>query len=242
LSPSRKGETAICIVSGGLDSLCVCGYLKFRKNYRVKALTFSYGQRAGSEIMAAKRISNKLDIEEHHTIDMNFMKELYGNSNALTSEQVKLGKNFKSTLIVPVRNAIFITIAVAWAVSCNAKLVAFGAHAEDIRYPDCRPEFVKSLTKSLNLAEKDRISSRARNKISIWSPSLDGLTKFELVKIGYQIVGDLVFQSWSCYFNGVKVPGRGLVHCGMCESCINRKVAFSKAGIEDKTIYANIRK
>lgn len=183
-----------------------------------------------------------LDIEEHRTIDMSFMKELYGNSNALTSEHIKLGKNFRSSLIVPVRNAIFITIAVAWAVSCNAKLVAYGAHAEDIRYPDCRPEFVKSLTKSLNLAEMGRINSRSRNKISIWSPSIDGITKFDLVKIGYQIVGDLVFQSWSCYSNGVRVPGRGLVHCGMCESCINRKVAFSKAGIEDKTIYANIRK
>jgi 7-cyano-7-deazaguanine synthase len=240
--PSNKGEKAVCIISGGLDSLCVCAYLKERKNYRVKAITFSYGQKARREIMAAKSISNKLDIDEHRVIDMSFMKELYGNSNALTSEKIKLGRNFKSTLIVPVRNAIFITIAVAWAVSCNAKLVAYGAHAEDTRYPDCRPEFVRSFTKSLNLAETNRINSRARNKISIWSPSVDGITKFELVRLGYKIVGDLVFQSWSCYFNGVKVPGRGFVHCGICESCINRKVAFRKAGVEDKTIYANIRK
>jgi 7-cyano-7-deazaguanine synthase len=192
--------------------------------------------------MAAKRISNKLHIAEHRVIDMSFMKELYGYSNALTNEKIKVGRNFRSSLIVPVRNAIFITVAVAWAVSCNAKLVAYGAHSEDFRYPDCRPEFVKSLAESLNLAETNSTNSRARNKISIWSPSVDGMTKFELVKAGYQIVGDLVFQSWSCYFNGVKVPGKGLVHCGLCESCINRKVAFSKAGIEDKTIYANIRK
>lgn len=205
-------------------------------------MTFSYGQKARREIMAAKRISNMLDIDEHRVIDMSFMKELYGNSNALTSEQIKLGRNFKSTLIVPVRNAIFITIAVAWAVSCNAKLVAYGAHADDIRYPDCRPEFVRSFTKSLNLAETNRFNSRARNKISIWSPSVDGMTKFELIRLGYKIVGDLVFQTWSCYFNGVKVTGRGFVHCGVCESCINRKVAFRKAGVEDKTIYANIRK
>jgi 7-cyano-7-deazaguanine synthase len=240
--PSNKSEIAICITSGGLDSLCVCGYLKERKKYRIKALTFSYGQRAESEIKAAKKISNMLDIEEHRTIDMNFMKELYGNSNALTSEHIKLGENFNSNLVVPVRNAIFLTIAAAWAISCNAKLVAYGAHAEDTHYPDCRPEFVKSLTKSLNLAEIDRINLGIRKKILIWSPSLDGITKFELVRLGYQIVGDMVFDSWSCYSNGVKVPGKGLVQCGNCESCINRNVAFSKAGIEDKTIYANIRK
>jgi 7-cyano-7-deazaguanine synthase len=74
-------------------------------------------------------------------------------------------------------------------------------------------------------------------KISIWSPSLEGISKSELLKLGHEILGDTIFESWSCYSNGKKTH-RGILQCGECESCINRKMAFTKAGIEDKTIYA----
>jgi 7-cyano-7-deazaguanine synthase len=237
-----RNEIAICIISGGLDSLCVAAYLKECENYNIKTLAFSYGQRAMREITIAEKFSKMLNVEEHQTINMNFMKKLYGDSNALTNEGARLAQNFNYSIVVPIRNAIFITIAAAWAISCNARLIAYGAHSEDTRYPDCRPEFIESIAKSLNLAEADRIKLGLKGKISIWSPSLDGIGKSQLLKVGYEILGDLVFKSWSCYSNGLKIPGKGIVHCGKCESCINRKTAFSKAGIEDKTVYANNRK
>jgi 7-cyano-7-deazaguanine synthase len=237
-----RNEIAICIISGGLDSLCVAAYLKECENYNIKTLAFSYGQRAMREITIAEKFSKMLNVEEHQTINMNFMKKLYGDSNALTNEGARLAQNFNYSIVVPIRNAIFITIAAAWAISCNARLIAYGAHSEDMRYPDCRPEFIESIAKSLNLAEADRIKLGLKGKISIWSPSLDGIGKSQLLKVGYEILGDLVFKSWSCYSNGLKIPGKGIVHCGKCESCINRKTAFSKAGIEDKTVYANNRK
>jgi len=240
--PDSRDEIAICITSGGLDSLCICAYLRKYKKFQIKALTFSYGQRAKREISTAKKASQMLGINEHRIIDINFMKKLYGKSNALTSENMRLGQKFDYNLIVPLRNAIFITIAAAWAFSCNARMIAYGAHADDSRYADCRPEFAKSIAKSLNLAEIDRINLGLKKKVSIWSPSLDGITKSQLVRLGYKLLGDTVFQAWSCYSNGIKIPGKGFVHCGRCESCINRKTAFSKAGIEDKTAYANIRK
>ncbi|MDQ5870370.1 MAG: 7-cyano-7-deazaguanine synthase [Thermoproteota archaeon] len=237
-----RNEIAICIISGGLDSLCVAAYLKECENYNIKTLAFSYGQRAMREITIAEKFSKMLNVEEHQTINMNFMKKLYGDSNALTNEGARLAQNFNYNIVVPIRNAIFITIAAAWAISCNARLIAYGAHSEDMRYPDCRPEFIESIAKSLNLAEADRIKLGLKGKICIWSPSLDGIGKSQLLKVGYEILGDLVFKSWSCYSNGLKIPGKGIVHCGRCESCINRKTAFSKAGIEDKTVYANNRK
>ena len=229
-------------MSGGPDSLCVAAYLKNCKNYEIKTLAFSYGQRAMREIRIAERFSKMLNAEEHQTINMNFMKKLYGDSNALTNENTRLTENFNYNIVVPIRNAIFITIAAAWAISCNARLVAYGAHSEDMHYPDCRPEFIKSIAKSLNLAEEDRIKLGLKEKISIWSPSLVGMSKSQLLKTGYEILGDLVFKSWSCYSNGLKIHGKGIVHCGKCESCINRKTAFSNAGIKDKTVYANNRK
>ena len=229
-------------MSGGPDSLCVAAYLKNCKNYEIKTLAFSYGQRAMREIRIAEKFSKMLNAEEHQTINMNFMKKLYGDSNALTNENTRLTENFNYNIVVPIRNAIFITIAAAWAISCNARLIAYGAHSEDMHYPDCRPEFIKSIAKSLNLAEEDRIKLGLKEKISIWSPSLVGMSKSQLLKTGYEILGDLVFKSWSCYSNGLKIRGKGIVHCGKCESCINRKTAFSNADIKDKTVYANNRK
>jgi 7-cyano-7-deazaguanine synthase len=237
-----KNDIAICIISGGPDSLCVAAYLKNCKNYEIKTLAFSYGQRAKREIKIAEKFSKMLNAEEHQTINMNFMKKLYGDSNALTNENTRLTENFNFNIVVPIRNAIFITIAAAWAISCNARLIAYGAHSEDMHYPDCRPEFINSIAKSLNLAEADRIKLGLKEKISIWSPSLVGMSKSQLLKTGYEILGDLVFKSWSCYSNGLKIRGKGIVHCGKCESCINRKTAFSNAGIKDKTVYANYRK
>lgn len=228
-------------MSGGPDSLCVAAYLKYRKNYEIKTLAFSYGQRAMREIKVAEKFSKMLNAEEHQTINMNFMKKLYGDSNVLTNENTRLTENFNHNIVVPIRNAIFITIAAAWAISCNARLIAYGAHSEDKHYPDCRPEFINSIAKSLNLAEEDRIKLGLKEKISIWSPSLVGMSKSQLLKNGYEILGDLVFDSWSCYSNGLNIRGKGIVHCGKCESCINRKTAFNNASIEDKTVYANSR-
>ena len=181
-------------MSGGPDSLCVAAYLKNCKNYEIKTLAFSYGQRAMREIRIAEKFSKMLNAEEHQTINMNFMKKLYGDSNALTNENTRLTENFNYNIVVPIRNAIFITIAAAWAISSNARLIAYGAHSEDMHYPDCRPEFIKSIAKSLNLAEEDRIKLGLKEKISIWSPSSVGISKSQLLKTGYEILGDLVFK------------------------------------------------
>ena len=71
----------------------------------------------------------------------------------------------------------------------------------------------------------------------ILSPAVMGLDKSTLARTGYNILGDKIFHTWSCYSNGIKVD-RDYLHCGRCESCINRKNAFTSAQIEDKTQYA----
>lgn len=165
------------------------------------------------------------------------MKELYSNSNVLTDSKQLLPASFDFSIVVLIRNVVFITIASAWAMSLNASVVAYGAHVGDNHYPDCRPEFIKSVTSVLNLAERDGIQLGVRRKITIWAPVLQGMSKSQLLKIGYSILRDEVFDTWSCYSNGTKIRGIYL-HCGRCESCINRKFAIRSAGIEDRTQYA----
>jgi 7-cyano-7-deazaguanine synthase len=233
----KDEKIAICIMSGGLDSLCAAAYIKNCKKYKIKIITFSYGQRAKREIIQSKKLAKALNSDEYRIVDINFMKELYGSSNVLTNSKLSIPSKFDQSIVVPIRNAIFITIATAWAFSVGADLIVFGAHADDFNYPDCRPKFIQSITNTLNIGEEDKIKNGIKRKVSIWSPSLEGITKYELLKLGHEILGDTIFESWSCYSNGKKIH-QDLVQCGECESCINRKMAFSKAGIEDKTIYA----
>lgn len=224
-------------MSGGLDSLCAAAYVKNYKKYTIKIISFSYGQRAKRELIQSKKLAKVLDSDEYRTVDISFMKELYGNSNVLTNSKFSIPSKFEQSIVVPIRNAVFITIASAWAFSVNADLIVFGAHADDFHYPDCRPKFIQSITNALNMGEEDKIRNGIKRKISIWSPSVEGISKYELLKLGHKLLGDKIFESWSCYSNGKRIH-KDVVQCGECESCINRKMAFSKAGIEDKTIYA----
>jgi 7-cyano-7-deazaguanine synthase len=231
-------STAVCIVSGGLDSVCTAAYLTKEKRCSLYILSFIYGQRARNEILIARQFAKILKVKDHRILDIAFMKQLYSSTNVLTDAKKYLPRSFDYSVVVPVRNAIFITVAAAWAMSINARIIAYGAHVGDAHYyPDCRPEFIKSISNMLNLAEADGIRSGLRQKVTVWAPVVEGIDKTELLKIGYSILGDKIFKTWSCYSNGIKMKG-SILHCGSCESCINRKVAISKAGIEDKTHYA----
>jgi len=185
----------------------------------------------------AKIIASYLQAQEHKIVDMGFMKELYAGSNVLTDDQSMIPSRFEYSIVVPVRNAIFLSVASAWAFSIDAKMVAYGAHKGDANYPDCRPEFVKAINEMVNIAEIDGIKHNIRSEIRIWSPAMDGIEKHDLLRIGYKVLGDNLFQTWSCYTEGVK-NNNEFIHCGKCESCLNRKKAFVLAGIEDRTQYA----
>jgi 7-cyano-7-deazaguanine synthase len=218
--------------------VCYAASLAANDGYDLYLLTFAYGQRAQREIERSRYFANVLNAKDHKVADMDFMKSLYNNSNALTDSRQELSQEFSQSLVVPIRNAVFLTIAAAWAMSINAKVVAYGAHTGDtLHYPDCRPAFVSALREALNTAESDSILSGLRQQIMILSPAVMGLDKSTLARTGYNILGDKIFHTWSCYSDGIKVDG-DYFHCGRCESCINRKNAFTNAQIEDKTEYA----
>jgi len=221
-------KKAVIVFSGGVDSVCVVSYLKLK--YELYGITFSYGQKAEKEIIVAKKFAKNLGLKQHKVVDIGFMKELYGNSNVLTSKMRKIPKKFDYSIVVPIRNAVFLSIASAWAFTLNASFVAYGAHTGDRHYPDCRPIFTKKLESAFNQGEIDGINSGLRKNIKIWSPYREGLSKSDLLKIGFKNMGDPIFNTWSCYSNKK-------YHCGICESCNNRKRGFEKAGIVDKTKY-----
>ena len=223
-------KKAVIVFSGGIDSVCVASYLK--PKFDLYGISFAYGQKANREINAAKTFAKKIGLIQHKIIDIGFMKSLYGDSNALTSKKRKIPAKFEYSIVVPIRNAVFLSIASAWAYTLDATLVAYGAHTGDKHYPDCRPIFAKKLEEAFKQGEIDGIRSGLRRSVKIWSPYIQGLAKSDLLKTGLETLGDSLFNTWSCYSSK-------RFHCGVCESCNNRKIAFDKAGISDKTRYVN---
>ncbi len=223
-------KKAVVVFSGGLDSVCTCAYLKSK--FSLYGISFSYGQRANQEIQSARKFAKILGLKQHKIIDISFMRSLYGTTNVLTNSKPKLPSQFEYSIVVPIRNAVFLSIATAWAFSLKAKLVAFGAHKGDKNYPDCRPLFSKKIEQAFNEGEIDGIKLGLRKSVKIWSPYRENLSKSDMIKIGYKILGNSIFKSWSCYSNKK-------FHCGKCESCNNRKLAFVAAKIKDKTKYLN---
>ena len=223
-------KKAVVVFSGGLDSVCTCAYLKSK--FSLYGISFSYGQRANQEIQSARKFAKILGLKQHKIIDISFMRSLYGTTNVLTNSKPKLPSQFEYSIVVPIRNAVFLSIATAWAFSLKAKLVAFGAHKGDKNYPDCRPLFSKKIEQAFNEGEIDGIKLGLRKSVKIWSPYRENLSKSDMIKIGYKILGDSLFNSWSCYSNKK-------FHCGKCESCNNRKLAIAAAKIKDRTKYLN---
>ena len=220
-------QSAVMIFSGGMDSVCFASHLK--KEYDLAAITFLYGQRADKETAVAKKFAKKLGLR-HKLVDIGFMKQLYSDSNLLTHAGKNMPDKFDYSVVVPVRNAVFLSIATAWAYSTGAGVVAYGAHTGDTHYPDCRPVFAKKMQDALNEGESDGISMKIRRPVRIVSPFQLGYSKADLVKIGYANLGDEIFQTWSCYVGNMH-------HCGRCESCKNRMAAFAGLEIKDKTSY-----
>ena len=81
---SNPDRTAVVLVSGGLDSATVLAIAR-DQGYRCHALSFDYGQRHRSELIAADRVATNLGAVSHKTFEIDLRQ--FGGS-ALTDEKV----------------------------------------------------------------------------------------------------------------------------------------------------------
>jgi len=196
-------------------------YWAKKRGYDIKCLSFKYGQIAEKETNQAKLIAEKIDVPIK-VIDMSSLKEIFMGVTSLCDRNIALTPAFSQPIVVPFRNAIFLSIAVSYAAAVGANKIFYGAHGSDAaNYPDCREEFYKSMEQTAQLGTEMKLEIKA---------PFSGVSKSEVVKIGTDL-GVPFELTWSCYLDMVK-------HCGKCESCVNRKAAFKHAGIADPTEYA----
>jgi 7-cyano-7-deazaguanine synthase len=238
------GSHAVSLLSGGLDSSTVTTLAK-KEVENVNALTFFYGQSHSKEIDCARVISRLLKIE-HTLVDISFMEKISWYSALMNPEKFPIPDNRVDTgdigfsipiTYVPLRNTIFVSLAASLLESNILNSIeTHGENPENIEaliymapnaidysgYPDCRPEFYKAITETINLGSK--IHTEYGIPFQIKTPIID-LSKADIARLAYELSVPIE-ETWSCY-RGQSLP------CGECDSCILREKGFKEAKLVD---------
>lgn len=225
---TRSSELAICLVSGGMDSL-VTAAMANEAHEHLAFLHLNYGQKTEEkELECFHKIADHYQVpkELRKIIDVTFLSQIGGSS--LTDDNIDV-KKFKGDSdeipdsYVPFRNTHIVAMAVSWAEVIGAKKVYIGAVEEDSSgYPDCRPSYYKAYNALIKEGTKD-------GDIEIITPVIQ-MKKEQIIAKAVELKAPLE-SSWSCY-------ARGDQACGECDSCALRLRGFERAGISDPIDYA----
>lgn len=227
-------KKAVILLSGGLDST-TCMAIARDQGYALFPVTFFYNQRHSREIENAKKIAEYYGVTaQHKIIDVSFLGELGMSSltdSSLSVRQTGVEDEIPSTY-VPARNLLFLSIATAYAEVKKACAIFIGVSAVDYSgYPDCRPEFIHSLTETMNLGTKQGVTGN--EKLKIHTPLIH-MSKQETIQTGIAL--EVPYQlTTSCYLGEKEA-------CGTCDSCLLRQKGFRENGMEDPISYTAIPK
>ena len=225
---------AVVLLSGGLDSATVLAMAR-AQGYETYALSFRYGQRHTVELAAAERVAAALGARAHRIADMDLR---WIGGSALTADiavpkdrdHAAMGSDIPITY-VPARNALFLTLALAWAEVLGARDLFAGMNALDYSgYPDCRPEFLRAFEEMARLGTKAGAEGRG---FAIHAPLMK-MGKAEIIREGVALGVDYGLTH-SCY--DPVSSGDLTLACGRCDSCVLRRKGFIDAGVSDPTRY-----
>lgn len=223
----KSKELAICLVSGGMDSL-VCAAIANEAHEDLAFLHLNYGQKTEErELKCFHQIGDFYNVPKNmrKVVDVSFLKQIGGSSLTDDNIDVKKYKGDSDEIpdsYVPFRNTHIVSMAVSWAEVIGAKKIYIGAvHEDSSGYPDCRPSYYKALNALIKEGTKD-------GDIEVVTPVIE-MKKPEIIKKAIELKAPLA-SSYSCYARGDKA-------CGVCDSCALRLRGFELAGVEDPIEY-----
>lgn len=189
-------KTIVHCNSGGLDSVTLLYDLQ-AQGHKIHSVSFNYRQRHVQEIQWAIHHARRLGV----LWTVIELPELKG--SALTDGS--------GGVVVPNRNAIFLSHAVALAVHAGADTVTYACNADDEEvFPDCRRAFVQAFNHLLMSTEI---------QVEVCAPYMDK-RKWQIADLARQL-GVSFNETWSCYAGGTEP-------CGVCLACKIREDALSK--------------
>jgi 7-cyano-7-deazaguanine synthase len=226
------GKGCVACLSG-LDSFAYAVQWA-KRGFDVYPLVFHYGQKGFKEVGVAVGLSMRLGFRKAVVVTVNGLRDIYKGTQ-LMDDAVGVQADYNPNIVVPLRNVLFMTVAAGYALSLGVRYVLVGAHKGSVapradtgepEFPDCSLDTAHAVENVVKVAH----FPVGVDKVEIWSPLREGLTKAENIRRGYDVAGDVLFHAWSCHVSG-------LHHCGMCETCTSRHRAVVEAGILDRTEY-----
>jgi len=215
----KKSGKALVVFSGGQDSTTCLGWALNRYE-EVVAITFSYGQKHCVEMECAENICRMLKVRQK-IVNIDFFGKLVNSaltSNGNVNERHKDNSELPASF-VPNRNALFLTLAHAYAQKINVFDIIMGVCETDYSgYPDCRVDFIIRMQNALNAGSQSRI---------LLSTPLMFLNKAQIFELSHAegVLEMVIADSHTCY-NGARETkdfhlwGFG---CGDCPACKLRK-------------------
>lgn len=215
-------SNALVILSGGQNSTTCLG-VAFKTNTNVAAISFDCGHHS-AELSAAKLICEAKHIP-WTCVDLPFFNDLITSALLNHAMDVSAEHGYKPNLpasFVPNRNALFITLAHAYAQEIQADYIYTGVCQIDYSsYPDCQKIFIDRLNDALNIGYE--------TSIQIIAPLMD-LTKAETFRLAEDVgILDAVIEfSVTCYRGDVSKVNDWGYGCGECPACVLRSKGWEE--------------
>jgi 7-cyano-7-deazaguanine synthase len=221
-------EKVVVLLSGGLNS-AVAIALALKQDYEIIALSVYYGQCHVRELRSAQLLVDHYCIEEYFlsSLDMHLWTDsMLTELSPLLSLQTTTSEQYSSSLYVPNRNMIFLSIALSLAEAKNATRIYIGTDQSgtdqsiDMNYHDFHNSKDTS-DKPLGSSNLELLSGQ--NHMPLVEAPLRSYTKIEIMKLAVEL--DVPIDlTWSCC-QCLSTP------CGICSSCHDRNAALIAVGL-----------
>lgn len=227
-----KYPSALVVLSGGQDST-TCLFWALQQFEKVHAITFDYAQRHRMEVAAAAKIAHLAKVDHEVVLlgpilkgrspltDPNAPLETYPNY----AEMDKTIGNRVELTFVPMRNALFLTLAANRAVAMDVwDLVTGVCQQDNANYPDCRAPFIFIQEQCINQA----LGTVGRFRIH--TPLMD-LSKADSIKLAMTIPGAYEALAYSHTAYDGSYPPTSKDHASTL-----RAQGFLEAGVPDPLV------
>lgn len=220
MPPSSKPLTGL-LLSGGVDSAVLLDQL-LGSGWRVAPFYVRTGCIwQGHELAAIRQFLAAIAsprVQELVVFDMP-LADLYGNHWSITGSDVPDNRSPDEAVFLLGRNPLLLIKPVLWCAANGVRHLAMATLSNN-PFEDATPEFFARF--------KEMIRVAAGANVEIARP-FDQLSKSRVLALGRQLPLHLTFSCLS--------PVGGM-HCGSCNKCAERRLAFQLACIDDATEYA----
>ncbi len=217
---AENNETGL-LLSGGLDSAILLYHL-VEQGHSVRPIYICSGLCwQADELAATRRFIDALNssrVAPLVTLELP-LADLYGEHWSVTGQATPDASTPDEAVYLPGRNALLIIKAALWLQLHGVRTLALGPLASN-PFPDATDEFFSAFELSLNLATNGRLR--------IIRPFAH-LEKPAVMRLGLAAPLEYTF---SC------INPRDGLHCGVCNKCAERQLAFRQVSAADPTRYA----